>query len=49
MDKYRIAVIPGDGIGLEVLREGMKILNRAAELDGSFFFEDVGFPWGGEY
>ena len=49
MDKYRIAVIPGDGIGLEVLREGMKILNRAAELDGSFFFEDVWFPWGCEY
>ena len=49
MDKYRIAVIPGDGIGPEVLREGMKILNRAAELDGSFFFEDVWFPWGCEY
>lgn len=49
MDKYRIAVIPGDGIGPEVLREGMKILNRTAELDGSFFFEDVWFPWGCEY
>lgn len=49
MEKYRIAVIPGDGIGPEVLREGMKILNRAAELDGSFSFEAVWFPWGCEY
>ena len=26
MEKYRIAVIPGDGIGPEVLTEGMKLL-----------------------
>ncbi|MGM3172891.1 tartrate dehydrogenase [Dickeya lacustris] len=29
---YRIAVIPGDGIGKEVMPEGVRVLSRAAEL-----------------
>ena len=31
---YRIAVIPGDGIGREVMPEGLRVLRRAAELHG---------------
>lgn len=46
---YRIAVIPGDGIGPEVLTEGVKVLNKIAELDGSFKFDFSYFPWGCEY
>ncbi|MDQ0874415.1 tartrate dehydrogenase/decarboxylase/D-malate dehydrogenase [Paenibacillus sp. V4I3] len=46
---YRIAVIPGDGIGPEVITEGVKVLNKAAELDGSFQFDFTYFPWGCEY
>ena len=38
MEKYRIAVIPGDGIGPEVLTEGMKLLKTVSELDGGFCF-----------
>ena len=40
MDKtvYKIAVIPGDGIGPEVIGEGMRVLEKVAELDGSFRF-----------
>lgn len=34
MKTYKIAVIPGDGVGPEVLTEGMKVLKRVAELDG---------------
>ena len=49
MEKYRIAVIPGDGIGPEVLTEGMKLLKTVSELDGGFCFEDVWFPWGCQY
>ncbi len=49
MDTYRIAVIPGDGIGPEVLAEGVKALDAAAELDGSFRFAFTYFPWGCEY
>ena len=31
---YSIAVIPGDGIGVEVMPEGMRVLERAAQLYG---------------
>src|SRR5512143_2365616 len=31
---WRIAAIPGDGIGVEVTREALKVLRRAAELSG---------------
>lgn len=31
---HRIAVIPGDGIGLEVVPEGRRVVQRAAELHG---------------
>jgi len=31
---YRIAVIPGDGIGLEVVPEGVKVLQAAADAHG---------------
>lgn len=32
--QYRIAVIPGDGIGKEVIQEGIRVLERAAVLYG---------------
>lgn len=49
MKKYKIAVIGGDGIGPEVIAEGIKVLNKVAELDGSFGFDFTEFPWGCEY
>ncbi|MBQ5869629.1 MAG: tartrate dehydrogenase, partial [Lachnospiraceae bacterium] len=49
MKTYKIAVIPGDGVGPEVLTEGMKVLKRVAELDGTFQIEDTWFSWGCEY
>ena len=49
MKKYRIAVIAGDGIGPEVLNEGIKVLDKVAKLDGGFEFEFVHFPWGCQY
>ena len=47
--KHKVAVIGGDGIGPEVIAEGVKILKKVAELDGSFDFEFEEFPWGCEY
>lgn len=32
--EYSIAIIPGDGIGLEVMPEGLRVLNAAAERFG---------------
>ncbi len=49
MKTYKIAVIAGDGIGPEVLDEGIKVLKKVAELDGGFDFEFTYFPWGCEY
>ena len=49
MKKFKIAVIPGDGIGTEVVNEGIKVLKKVSELDGSFEFEFTHFPWGCEY
>ncbi len=49
MKTYRMASIPGDGIGPEVIAEGVKVLNAVAELDGGFRFDWTEFPWGCEY
>ena len=49
METHKIAVIAGDGIGPEVIAEGMKVLKKVAELDGSFAFDFTEFPWGCEY
>ncbi|HMK36392.1 MAG TPA: 3-isopropylmalate dehydrogenase [Desulfomonilaceae bacterium] len=44
---YEIAVIPGDGTGPEVIREGQKVLNAAASLEG-FKIHFADFDIGGE-
>lgn len=49
MNKFKIAVIPGDGIGPEVIDEGIKVMKKAAELDGRMEFDFSYFPWGCEY
>ena len=49
MKKHKIAVIAGDGIGPEVLAEGVRVLKQVAECDGGFSFEFTFFPWGCEY
>lgn len=49
MNTYQIAVVPGDGIGTEVLAEGKKLLDHVARLDSSFRFAYQDYPWGCEY
>ena len=44
METYRIAVIPGDGIGKEVVPEGMRVLEAAGTRFGFGFTWDE-FPW----
>ncbi|MBM4277488.1 MAG: isocitrate/isopropylmalate dehydrogenase family protein [Deltaproteobacteria bacterium] len=46
---HHIAVIPGDGIGTEVVSEGVKSLNTLSEISGNLRFEFEYFPWGSEY
>ncbi len=49
MNELHIAVLPGDGIGPEVIAEGIKVCRKAAELDGGFGFRFTMFPWGCHY
>jgi 3-isopropylmalate dehydrogenase len=44
---YRIAVIPGDGTGPEVVREGLKVLEAVASADG-FRYDTQTYDLGGE-
>jgi len=46
--RYRLAVIPGDGIGREVIPEGLKVLQAAGSRFG-FAVDAAEFPWGCEY
>jgi tartrate dehydrogenase/decarboxylase/D-malate dehydrogenase len=48
MVAHRIAVIGGDGIGPEVMRAGLEVLERAAALHG-FGFEWTQYDWSCEY
>jgi 3-isopropylmalate dehydrogenase len=43
-----IAVIPGDGIGPEVVDEGLRVLNRVGEQEG-VKFDTVSYPFGAEH
>ncbi len=49
MKSYRIASIPGDGIGPEVITAGVEVLKAVAERDGGFGLDVETFPWGADY
>ncbi len=49
MKTYKIAAIPGDGIGTEVVSAGVEVLQALAARDGSFTFAFDHFDWGGDY
>jgi isocitrate/isopropylmalate dehydrogenase len=48
-NKYRIAVIADDGIGQEVMPEGLKLLHKVEQTLGRFRLHFYEFPWGMEY
>ena len=47
MKNYKIAVIPGDGTGPEVIAEALKVLDAAGKKFG-FAIDKTTFKWGGE-
>jgi tartrate dehydrogenase/decarboxylase / D-malate dehydrogenase len=48
-NSYQIAVLPGDGIGPEVVNEAMKVLELLKKLDSSLNLEFETFDWSSEY
>ncbi len=49
MKTYKIATIPGDGIGKEVVPAGRQLLEALASTSSSFGFEFEDFGWGGDW
>ena len=49
MKTYKIASIPGDGIGKEVIPEGEKVLHALSKRFPQMQFEFERFDWGGDY
>jgi tartrate dehydrogenase/decarboxylase/D-malate dehydrogenase len=46
MNHYKIASIPGDGIGPDVICAGMNVLKAVAHADGGFHLDFETFDWG---
>jgi tartrate dehydrogenase/decarboxylase/D-malate dehydrogenase len=49
MRQYRIAAIPADGIGQEVIAAGLTVLQALEARDGGFRLAVEQFPWGSDY
>ena len=49
MKTYRVATIPGDGIGKEVIPAGQLVLEAMAASENAFQFQFENFDWGGDY
>ena len=49
MDRHSIAVIGGDGIGPDVIREGQRVLEALSQATRSMEWEFRQFPWGCAY
>ncbi|MNQ25336.1 putative tartrate dehydrogenase/decarboxylase TtuC' [compost metagenome] len=49
MKTYKIAAIPGDGIGTEVISAGLEVLEGLAKRLGGFDFDVTHYPWDSEF
>ncbi|MBO0132244.1 tartrate dehydrogenase [Agrobacterium burrii] len=49
MRTYKIAAIPADGIGPEVISAGLQVLEALARRSGDFRIETETFDWGSDY
>lgn len=49
MREYKIAAIPGDGIGVEVIAAGLQVLEVLAAREGGFKLNVERFPWSSDY
>ena len=49
MQSYKIAAIPADGIGPEVIDAGVRVLQALAVRDGGFACDVTTYDWGSDY
>ena len=46
---HKLLLLPGDGIGPEVMAEAVRVLERVQEHDGEFRLNLTLLPWGADY
>ena len=46
---YKIAVIPGDGIGTEVISSGVEVLKALSKVESNLPIEFTEFDWGSDH
>ena len=46
---YKVAVIPGDGIGTEVIPSGVEVLKVLSKTESNLPIEFTEFEWGSNY
>jgi tartrate dehydrogenase/decarboxylase/D-malate dehydrogenase len=44
-NNYSIALIPGDGIGVDVIEQGMRVLNLLGDATGTYRLDAESFDW----
>lgn len=49
MKTFQIALYPGDGIGVEVVEQAVRVLEKTQQTVGGFQLRMTSFPWGVEY
>jgi len=49
MKRIALKLIPGDGIGVDVIHEGVRILKTLENIDGGVSFDLQELPWGCHY
>src|ERR1700734_1298212 len=49
MRRYKLAIIPGDGIGKEVIPAGVEALTALSQRDGGFELACEHFDWGSDF
>ncbi|UJL47407.1 tartrate dehydrogenase [Virgibacillus sp. NKC19-16] len=49
MNKFKVATIPGDGVGKEVVPAAKEVLKAVSEVHGGLSFEFTDFPYSCEY
>ena len=46
--KHNIAIIPGDGIGPEVISASLKVIKKALKIE-NVYIKEKQYPWGSNY
>ncbi|MBU8907610.1 tartrate dehydrogenase [Desertibacillus haloalkaliphilus] len=49
MKQFKLSVIPGDGVGKEIMPHALEVLDTVADIHGGLSFSKEFYPWSCEY